>query len=855
MAELLDRLRAVAEAQGLTLKAWLWMLEQGVTTEPAADAPTVDASPIDGLGGGDGPSSLSRRYVPGEIVGAGGMGTIRRVFDRALGRSLVRKELAVPCAQPTRDRFLDEARTTAKLQHPGVVPVHDVGELPDGRLFYTMREIQGRTLGQVMVERALTRSDDPVSRLRRLVEILRRICETMAFAHRHGVVHRDLKPENVMIGAFGEVFVVDWGLVKVADRDTVESAEETGLGSSEETGCDPSEARTRAGQIIGTPVYMPPEQASGHNDAIGPPSDVYALGAILYQMLCGRPPYVGPADRVLQAVRRGPPPPVRERGDTPGRWVPDELATICQTAMDRAPDRRYAHAGLMGEAIAAWLDGASRRAKALEEIARADQLRPRLVTLREQVAHLQIAAEARLEGVAPHAPVAEKRAGWALEDEAKALDGEADLVELEYVQTLQVALNRVPDLPEAHQRLADHYQSLHRAAEHQRDVRAAARAEALLKIHDRGQHAAYLAGNGAVTLHTDPPVAEVVAYRSTLRDRRLRWDNPQVLGHTPLDGVSLPAGSYLLKIQMAGRLTVRYPVLIERGGHWEGVPPGERHPAPIHLPVADGWSPNDIYVPAGWCRVGGDPEAPDSLSARQIWVDAFVIGRLPVTHVEFVAFLNGWVDQGRASEAHRWAPSPDTAVVKESPRPYAIDKTGYFCLDEHHPPQGPVVLVDAHTARAYAAWRSAADGHPWRLPEDLEWEKAARGIDGRSYPWGDYYEPTWTHGVEAQTGVARWTTVGAYPADESPYGVMDMAGNVRDWTQTPYQRAGAVADGDRLERASIEAPPNAHALRVIRGGAYISRGHLCRPAARFAGQPDQVFSSVGFRLGRSWAPS
>ena len=166
MSEVLERLRRIAEIQGLSLEAWLWMLEQGGSASQAVHASTANLPltlPAERVGPGEGPPKIEPRYEAGDIVGAGGMGTVRRVFDRSLGRSVVRKELAVPCSRSTRERFLDEARTTARLQHPGVVPVHDVGELSDGRLFYTMREIRGRTLGQVMKELTSVGVKDPVS--------------------------------------------------------------------------------------------------------------------------------------------------------------------------------------------------------------------------------------------------------------------------------------------------------------------------------------------------------------------------------------------------------------------------------------------------------------------------------------------------------------------------------------------------------------------------------------------------------------------------------------------------------------------------------------------------------------------
>jgi len=213
------------------------------------------------------PDLSATPYDLRDVLGRGGMGTVYLAWDRALAREVALKVLNVEAAPDLGVRLLREARTLARLEHPGIVPVHDVGTLPDGRVFYVMKRVRG------------TRLDDAVSAMPSLAErlgVFERICEAVAFAHAHGVVHRDLKPENVMLGEFGETLVLDWGAAKV-----LSDGEESGPPDDIAAGAP----NTGHGMVIGTPGYMAPEQARGDSAGVDARADVYALGVMLGMMI------------------------------------------------------------------------------------------------------------------------------------------------------------------------------------------------------------------------------------------------------------------------------------------------------------------------------------------------------------------------------------------------------------------------------------------------------------------------------------------------------------------------------------------------------------------------------------------
>jgi serine/threonine-protein kinase len=316
-------------------------MSEGPADSLATSAPTMAAPP----------GSRFRRL---REHARGGLGEVFVALDEELHREVALKEIQDRFADQdeARSRFLREAEITGNLEHPGIVPVYGLGTYYDGRPYYAMRFIRGQSMQDALARFHKSDEDsqrDPGERSLALRELLTRfvaVCNAMAYAHNRGVIHRDIKPANVMLGEFGETLVVDWGLARLLERhDSEQTSVERPISSFSASATAP----TQMGQVIGTATFMPPEQAEGRHDREDIASDVFSLGATLYAVLTGQPPYQG-AD-VLGQARRAEVTPARQRK----RSVPAALEAVCARAMARRPEDRYPSARALAEEVERWL--------------------------------------------------------------------------------------------------------------------------------------------------------------------------------------------------------------------------------------------------------------------------------------------------------------------------------------------------------------------------------------------------------------------------------------------------------------------------------------------------------------------
>jgi len=770
------------------------------TGDPTGEAEDIEAAPT------------HAHLLRTQLMATGGMGEIHKSRDFSLHRDLVMKVLHTKLNKDNRmrARFVEEAQITAQLSHPGIPPIHEMGSLPDGRPFFTMKLVHGRTLADVIHE--LHSKDDTEWTEHKVIATFQRVCEALGYAHARGVIHCDIKPANIMVGAFGEVLVMDWGVARLVEGDAETEIDEAPVKTRTEAG-------NSRGSVAGTPAYMPPEQAMGDVDTLGPPADVYAVGVMLYEALTGGRPYKGRGMELVVRSSRGEIPPIVRRQ---GSIIDDAIVAIIHKAMAPDPEERYAHGGALGDDLARWREGALKRERAQDLVTQANVVLPEVEPRHARATALREMAKWRLGLLGREASIDAKRAAWNLQDEAIELEREASLKTVEVTQLLHGALVHAPDLEEANRLLARIHFERHEKAEQRRDWDEAAGHEVLLRAHDVGDYADYLAGTAPLSFACEPP-GEVSLYKYAEHGRQLVPELMRELGTTPIVDVELPVGSYLLEINVKGRPTVRYPVVLDRLQGWNGRRPGEEIPHAVRIPTENELTDAEVWVPAGWFEFGGDEAAEGAGRARRLWVNSFAIQRTPVTNRRFFEFLASPVGQQFRHEALR-------------------DGLGTWHSD------WPAVDIEWSAAAAYAAWWSERTGQTWRLPSEVEWEKAARGVDGRHFPWGDFVDPAFCNVRSPQVIRRMPAVVSAFEFDRSPYGIWGMGGNVRDWCADEYRIEGPEVKGNRAvppttDRAAVE-------FRSVRGGSWRQPLESARAATRTGLHPLEGHNDVGLRMVR-----
>jgi serine/threonine-protein kinase len=747
---------------------------------------------------------IDERYVVIRDVGRGGMGRVEEVFDSALGRSVARKVLLRELGEGAAPLLIAEAQTCAQLEHPAIVPVYDIDSDAHGYPRYTMRFVQGRSLRDVLVDNASGTKHTPLAQL---LGILRQVCLAIDFAHAKGVVHRDLKPENVMLGDYGEVYVLDWGIAHITEASDI--------------------VREDIGPLhAGSPGYMAPEQAL--SEPITPKTDVFALGVMLYEILTGSRPFAD--DDLLSIAARS----TRDFRNAPSSVdpsrIPSSFDTLVLSCLARNPDNRPASARFIADAIDAYLDQERSRAEREADAEAATREGNEALALAESLStqskKLIERSEAMLDTLAPHDPIDKKRPAWELEQQGRQMGAEAARALARASAAFTRALGRVEGHPGARAGLAKLYYRQFLSAEEAGDAEAMAQYLDLARTYDDGPLALELANQGELVVVCSHPGAELSLARYELRGWLYELGPAAPLAHDR--AVRLEVGSYVVFAKLGDR-TARFPIKIRRT---------MRHTLRAELGAL-------ATLPKGMILIPGGPffsPAGRSLRMQEHHLPDFAIGEFPVTLGEYIEFLDSLSDEERERRLprDRGHDQPDIVKVDGEWRltEYAVEGEGRKRVEGRFR-ELPVVSVSYFDALAYIAYLKKKTGLPYRLPTSLEWDKAARGVDGRPYPMGVRMDPVFAKLRESRPEVSQPEPVGAFPLDVSPFGVRDVAGGVQDWT--------SPSDGETLT-LEAEADASAHQRQaIIRGGAWT----LVRLDSRISRGAYRVIDRtgwVGFRL-------
>ena len=762
-----------------------------------------------------------KRYEVLDELGRGGLGKVDEVKDANLGRHVARKMLlsGLDASQQSITSFIQEAYITGQLEHPNIIPLYEIGTVEDGQYYYTMRMVSSYTLLQAMHDNELS--------LVQYIRIVQEICMGLEYAHSRGVTHRDIKPANVILGEFGEVLIIDWGLAEISADNPLSLAPQFRV------------ERNKGKSFRGTPHYLAPEAIQ--HGTFSPAVDQYAVGVILYQILTGTLPFTHKDFfSLIFTICNKPLEPPTER--TPEREIPAMLERICLRMLEKDPNKRFASCREVHTQLEEFLEGTKERErrhlKAEERIDEAYALRGQWMTSQIEVAEKRREWEA-LEGkVEPWSALEKQQELWAQEDALREAETREAQEFAEIVQKYIQALDHEPRNERAREGLSDVYWDRFLEAEQKRDTRQLILYRDLVLLYDTGKYRRLLESDVLLSFSVKPKYAQIQLYRYTPKQRRLEPRSEWEELSSPLS-LGLSSGSYLLEVSCEGYRSVRYPAMLQRG---------KTVHSSLQLFREDEVGESYVHIPAGEFLYGGDDEAEMSQPVRSVHINDFFMSRYPITFREYLAFLNELhVEDPKSAQQMLPRSGQETyANFVEAENRYVPNRASLFHGDIalRYPKESeaewelPVFGVSWFDAVLYCRWRSKKESRLVTLPTEEQWEKAAGGVDHRIYPWGNEFVATFCKmGLSRPPQELQPEPVGAFPVDESPYGVCDVVGSIGEWT-TPLSQE---------ELDALEKDPK---IRVFQrgGGWVVSNPKLMRIRTRLLRHEGLPSYNCGIRV-------
>ncbi len=764
-------------------------------------------------------------------IGIGGMGAVFSAYEPGLNREVALKILRPQYRSKAEqvEWFIREARATAQIDHPNIPPVHRMGVFDDVGVYFTMKRVDGETLRTILRKLEENRKGYRHSyTLRRLLEIFIGVCNGVAFAHSHGLLHCDLKPGNIMIGDYGEVMVMDWGMARYsAERARNGAGAQSELDLEFELGSGkPNDIPSRA-VVGGTPAFMAPEQLTGEISEPAESSDLYGLGAILYTILTWKktPFDISLTPEELQRrVAAGRIVPPRKAAPS-AQPIPLELEAICLKAMARDRSNRYRSVTELLTDVRNYLDGYPVKAYSPTPLYRFSKLlrrRPLIpsallaalltwfgyyafihVSSLSQSTSLITLAEFNYTQAKNYGALAMRN--YNLLREKDTSPGRTRELETELLRMTAEQENGYNSSLEFISRASDYGLRETKVDRMCRDI-FKSNLEFYLKVESYDFLLSFLRQARLRwktlfdrAISQDPALASLVARidnrlgsleitgrespgrKLTIRNRENRIVWLKGNNGSPEEGIpaaelpigedfhvfELPTGLYTLEITNAAGQVVRAPVQI-------ALARGTR----IGLTQPEKLPPGVSYVPGGEFFRG---VSSGRMGIGKSTLPPFMIGRHEVSFAEYLAFWTSLTDEKEKKICRGWFAFDADSEERRPIWDAEGDLSPPFRFDL------PVVGISGEAAERYCAWLGKRLGMTCRLPTRLEWEKAARGVDARTYVWGNDYEPGYALLRDAPR--AKEFPVGAppgkVPADISGYGVSDLAGNVREFVRSP----------------------------------------------------------------------